>query len=67
MEMLMETPNKVFSREQILQRLWGDNYSGEATNAVEVLVRTLRIKIGDPYRRVIRTVRGSGYTLHGSP
>ncbi|MCY7353337.1 MAG: response regulator transcription factor [Cytophagaceae bacterium] len=54
---LAQTPNKVFSREELLQRIWGaDIYVLERT--VDVHIRKLREKIGD---RHIKTLKGVGY------
>lgn len=54
---LAQTPNKVFSREELLQRIWGaDIYVLERT--VDVHIRKLREKIGDGY---IKTLKGVGY------
>jgi DNA-binding response OmpR family regulator len=64
LELLMQRPRHVFTREQILNRLWGYEFDGE-TNVVEVHVRALRTKLGDNERRLIRAVRGVGYTLGG--
>ncbi|MDZ7729613.1 MAG: response regulator transcription factor [Dehalococcoidia bacterium] len=62
----VEHPGRVFTREQILDEVWGyDFYGGPRT--VDVHVRWLRQKIEDdaaaPQR--IRTVRGSGYIFEG--
>jgi len=62
----VQHPGRVFSREQILNEVWGhDFYGGPRT--VDVHVRWLRQKIEDdpatPER--IRTVRGSGYLFEG--
>lgn len=56
---LAEQPNKVFSRDELEESMygWGD---GVASNAVDVYVHHLRRKI-DP--AVIRTVRGMGYRI----
>ncbi len=61
-----EHPGRVFSREQILDEVWGyDFYGGPRT--VDVHVRWLRQKIeDDPANPVrIKTVRGSGYLFEG--
>src|SRR6202012_182636 len=64
LEFLMENPGRVFSREQLLDRVWGrDVYIDERT--VDVHVGRLRKALNrgrapDP----IRTVRGSGYALN---
>ncbi len=54
---LAQHPNKVFSREELLQRIWGaDIYVLERT--VDVHIRKLREKIGETF---IRTLKGVGY------
>ena len=54
--------NRVFTREQLLEQIWGYEYSGE-TRTVDVHVRGLRRKLEpDPeHPRYLRTVRGVGY------
>ncbi|MBM3465392.1 MAG: response regulator transcription factor [Armatimonadetes bacterium] len=64
LELLMQRPRQVFTREQILNRLWGFDFTGD-TNVVEVHVSALRAKIADRDRTLIRTVRGVGYMLGG--
>ena len=56
----------VFSREQLLEKVWGYDYAGD-TRTVDVHIRWLRQKIeADPTRpRNILTVRGAGYKLEG--
>jgi two-component system OmpR family response regulator len=56
----------VFSREQLLDKVWGYDYAGE-TRTVDVHVRWLRQKIEtDPAKpRHLLTVRGTGYKLEG--
>jgi two-component system OmpR family response regulator len=56
----------VFSREQLLDKVWGYDYAGE-TRTVDVHVRWLRQKIeADPaHPRLLLTVRGAGYKLEG--
>jgi len=55
---LLEHPGIVFSREQLLDRVWGLSYPG-GTRTVDVHVAQLRRKLGRPERIV--TVRGAGY------
>ncbi len=55
---LMEHPGIVFSREQLLDRVWGMTYFG-GTRTVDVHVAQLRRKLGRP--KLIQTVRGAGY------
>ena len=61
---LAATPNKVLSREQLLDRVWGYDYFGDG-RLVDVHIRRLRTKIEpDPaLPRHILTVRGMGYKL----
>ena len=56
----------VFSREQLLEKVWGYDYAGN-TRTVDVHIRWLRRKIEvDPTRpELILTVRGTGYKLEG--
>ena len=65
LEMLLGHPRQVFSRESILNRVWGYDYFGD-TNVVDVYIRYLRDKLGDDERSLIRSVRGVGYTLDPS-
>jgi len=60
---LMQHPNQVLSREQLLDSVWGYNYYGE-TNVVDVYIRYLRKKIDfNETHKYIQTVRGVGYVL----
>ena len=64
---LMENPGRVYSREQLLDKVWGQNIYVEI-RTVDVHVLRLRRAInigGKP--DLIRTVRGSGYALDVSP
>ncbi|OGO43022.1 MAG: DNA-binding response regulator [Chloroflexi bacterium RBG_16_58_8] len=56
----------VFSREQLLEKVWGYDYAGN-TRTVDVHVRWLRQKIeADPRQpRSLITIRGTGYKLEG--
>ena len=64
LELMMSHPRQVFTREQMLNRVWGYSWTGDA-NVVEVHISSLREKVGDAERQLIRTVRGVGYTLRG--
>ena len=61
---LATTPGRVFSREQLLDRVWGYDYFGDG-RLVDVHVRRLRTKVEhDPaHPRHVVTVRGLGYKL----
>ena len=60
----MAHPNRVLTKETLLNRVWGYEYIGD-TNVVEVHISALRDKIGDRDRQRIQTVRGVGYTIRG--
>ena len=64
LELFIGHPRQVFSREAILNRIWGYEYEGDA-NVIEAHISALREKIGDRDRTLIRSVRGVGYTLRG--
>lgn len=53
-------PGRVFSREALLNRVWGYDYYGGA-RTVDVHVRRLRAKLGNEHASRIKTVRGVGY------
>ncbi len=59
----MENIGRVFSRDQLLEIVWGINYTGE-TRTVDVHIGTLRTKLGK-YGSLISTVRGIGYRMEG--
>ncbi|WP_243028750.1 response regulator transcription factor [Thermus albus] len=61
LELLFLSPGRIFSKEEILERIWGPGYEG-ASNLVEVYVKNLRKKLGEG---VIETVRGLGYRVSG--
>jgi DNA-binding response OmpR family regulator len=58
-------PGKVFTREQLLSRVWGYEYYGGA-RTVDVHVRRLRAKLGEEHASLIQTVRSVGYRF-GAP
>ena len=67
LRVLMENPGRVYSREQLLDKAWGQNIYVEI-RTVDVHVRRLRRAINiDGKPDLIRTVRGAGYALDVSP
>jgi DNA-binding response OmpR family regulator len=58
LELFLSEPGRVFSKESILDRLWGYAFDD---NLVEVYVGYLRRKLGEP--PLIETLRGAGYAL----
>lgn len=59
----MENPGRVFTRDQLLEMIWGVDYIGE-TRTVDVHIGTLRTKLGE-CGGYIETVRGVGYRMEG--
>jgi DNA-binding response OmpR family regulator len=57
---LAQHPGRVFTREQLLQEVWGYDYFG-GTRTVDVHVRRLRAKLGPENETLIGTVRNVGY------
>ena len=55
-------PGKVFTRETLLNRVWGYDYYGGA-RTVDVHVRRLRAKLGEEHANLIQTVRSVGYAF----
>jgi len=62
LEKLMQYPNRVFTRDELLESIWGYDYVGE-TRTVDVHIRQLRKKVekDDKNPERIQTVRGIGY------
>ena len=63
LEYLMMNPDRVLSRNMIIEHVWDQSFDG-ITNIVDVYVRHLRAKLDDPHDfKMIRTVRGAGYMI----
>ncbi|MCB2362309.1 response regulator transcription factor [Clostridium estertheticum] len=64
LEMLMSYPNKVFTKANIFETVWNDEFLGD-DNTVNVHVSNLRSKISkiDPHSEYIHTVWGIGYKM----
>jgi DNA-binding response OmpR family regulator len=63
LEFMAQNPRRVLSRDLLLSRVW-DEELGLTTNVVDVYVGYLRRKVDAPgEEKLIRTVRGAGYTL----
>ena len=60
LKFLAQHPGRVFSRQQLLQEVWGYDYFG-GTRTVDVHVRRLRAKLGPENEHLIGTVRNVGY------
>jgi len=63
LELFLRHPRQVLTREELMTKIWGYDYSGES-NVLDVYIGYLRSKLeagGEP--RLIHTVRGVGYVL----
>ena len=58
----MSTPGRVFSREQLLDDIWGFDFDGD-TRTVDSHVARLRTKLGDWGTAYIKTIYGAGYKI----
>ena len=61
LRLLLLHPGVAFTREKLMERVWGTDYCGE-TRTVDMHIRTLRQKLG-ACGEMIETVRGVGYRL----
>lgn len=60
LKFLAQHPGRVFSRDHLLQEVWGYDYFG-GTRTVDVHIRRLRAKLGAENESLIGTVRNVGY------
>ena len=65
---LAKRPTQVFTRQLLLELVWNYDYLGDS-RLVDAAVQRLRAKIEDDPKepKLLRTVRGVGYRLHGKP
>lgn len=62
--LLCEQPDRLVTRREIIEKVWGLTFDTE-TNLLDVTMRRLRQKLDDPFEhKLIRTVRGAGYSLN---
>ena len=61
LKIFIENPGRVFSRDALLEKVWGTDYYGE-TRTVDVHIGTLRTKLGE-CGEYIETIRGVGYRM----
>ena len=62
MELLMKHPGKVFTKQQIYEYAWGEDYF-VADNNIMVAISKLRTKLDEDPSKYIKTLRGLGYRL----
>jgi DNA-binding response OmpR family regulator len=63
---LAQNRGRVFSRDQLLQKVWGYQYAG-GTRTVDIHVRRVRAKLGEIAGSLIETVRNVGYKMRAPP
>ncbi|AOZ96683.1 response regulator transcription factor [Butyrivibrio hungatei] len=66
LELLIHNPGKVYSREELLETIWGSEYPGDE-RTVDVHIRRLRekLEVNPSEPRYVRTKWGSGYYFQG--
>ena len=65
MLLFIQNPRRVLTRDSIMEKIWGYDFSGES-NVLEVYIAMLRQKLEEGgAKRIIQTVRGTGYVLRG--
>ena len=62
--LLISNPNRVYSREQLLDLVWGMEYIG-GTRTVDIHIQRLRKKLGPDFSETIQTLHGIGYKALG--
>lgn len=62
LNLLCRNPGRVFSRDELLNNVWGVDYDGES-RTVDMHIKTLRQKLGPAAGPMIKTVRGIGYKI----
>lgn len=65
LKFLAQHRGRVFTRDQLLQKVWGYEYTG-GTRTVDIHVRRLRAKLGSEAGGIIETIRNVGYKI-GAP
>lgn len=65
MKLFMENPGKVFTKQQLFEQGWGDDYL-VSDNNIMVCISKLRAKLSEDGNAYIKTIRGLGYRLSAS-
>ncbi|MCB1931111.1 MAG: phosphate regulon transcriptional regulator PhoB [Candidatus Accumulibacter sp.] len=63
---LMANPGRVYSRQQLLDNVWGDHVYIE-DRTVDIHIRRLRVALGTAGEQMVATVRGAGYKMSAAP
>lgn len=68
LEFLLNHPNKVFSRAVLLEKVWGyQNTQGIKSNTVDAHISSLRRKLDQDSKKLIKTVHRVGYKIFKTP
>ncbi|MEK3722942.1 response regulator transcription factor [Paenibacillus sp. FSL H8-0034] len=62
--MLLSHMKRVYTREELLEQVWGMEYAG-GTRTVDIHIQRLRAKLGDEHGQLLQTVYGIGYKAAG--
>jgi len=62
--LLLSNPGRVYTREQLLNLIWGMEYYGD-TRTVDIHIQRVRKKLGEKYADLVQTVYGVGYKALG--
>ncbi|MFD1957679.1 response regulator transcription factor [Paenibacillus thailandensis] len=62
--LLLGHPDRVYTREELLELVWGMEYAG-GTRTVDIHIQRLRKKLGDTRQELLQTVYGVGYKASG--
>ncbi|MGN0998096.1 MAG: response regulator transcription factor [Faecousia sp.] len=65
LQLFLQSPGKVYTREALMTQVWGEDYYGE-TRTVDMHIKTLRQKLGQA-SGCIQTVVGIGYRMEATP
>jgi DNA-binding response OmpR family regulator len=63
--LLLMNLKRVYTREQLLDQVWGMDYTG-GTRTVDIHIQRLRAKLGPDYQQILQTVYGIGYRAAGA-
>lgn len=58
--LLLAHPERVYTRDELLELVWSIDYAG-GTRTVDIHMQRLRKKLGEPYQQLLQTVYGVGY------
>jgi DNA-binding winged helix-turn-helix (wHTH) protein len=64
---LLSNRERILSREELMQHVWGRRLSGAASRTVDIHVHRLRAKLGQEFAERVETVRHAGYRFSSRP